>query len=158
MIESIRQLVGTPYVARSIDPAIGLDCITCAALVYRLIGKALGEPEAWIFPMPATYRSDGSIPLVDLLDYWREWIPAEPGMGRGVLMSDGHFGVQVDSDWVIHARDTTGVVLTRRRRLGPLITGYYRLRRPGDPEPTEPPESLLCCGLVKAGGPAEGRL
>ncbi len=140
--------MGTPYKARSIDPSVGLDCITCAAMVYKLIGEHLGEPESWIFPMPATYRTDGSMPLAELLDYWQLWIRAEPGMGRGVLMSDGHFGVQVDDQWVIHARESTGVVLTRRRILADRITGYYRLRRTGDPPPTEPPQDILRCGLA----------
>lgn len=158
MIDSIRQLVGTPYMDHSSDPAVGLDCVTCAALVYRLIGEAIGEPESWIFPMPATYATDGSIPLADLLNYWQLWIADTPGLGRGVLLTDGHFGVQVDDQWIIHARDTTGVVLSRRRTLAPLITGYFRLRRPGDPPPTNPPQSLLCCGLVQAGAPSAGRL
>ena len=80
-VASIRALVGVPYVFASTEPAAGLDCMSCASLVYRMIGEGLGDPEAWRFPFPIRYGPDGRIELDHLLDYYRHWEPARAELG-----------------------------------------------------------------------------
>ena len=129
---AVRALVGTPYAFGSIDPAVGLDCMTCAALVYRLIGKAVADTEGWVFPLPVKYGPDGRIELAHLVEYYRHWEPASRELGALVLLGDAHVGVQIDAaPWgdVIHCRPRTGVVISRHGRLRHQVTGYYRLRR-----------------------------
>lgn len=138
---SIRSLVGTPYIYGSGDPAFGLDCLTLCAEVWRILGEASGDPAAWRFPMPRDYRPD-MIPVDELLDWHGNWIEAVPDLGAIVLMGAGHLGVQIEpgpAGAVIHARESTGVVIQRQRVLRPFIAGYFRLRRPEDGPAEDPP-------------------
>jgi cell wall-associated NlpC family hydrolase len=153
-ISAIHALVGIPWVKGGTDPAIGFDCVTCAAEVYRLIGEAIGDPDGWRFPLPERWTDD-TIPLRALLEWHRFWEPCTKQFGAGVVLIDGHFGILIDSGWVIHARRRSGVVLQRATRLLPAITGYFRLR-PGGPGPVDP-KAIPVLRAIRAGHTEEPR-
>lgn len=139
MIPGLSELIGTQYVLGGRDPAVGLDCLTCARAVYELIGRATGDPDRWRFPMPSEY-SEGFMPIAAALEWYRWWQPCDYGFGAVVTLQEpGQFGlgVQIDSSRLIRAHHRAGVVLTRIGRLHRYITGIYRLRR-GDPAPPDP--------------------
>lgn len=140
-IPAIDQLVGTPWVYPAawprLDREAGMDCVTCCAEVYRLIGVGLGDPDAWRFPLPESWAAD-HFDLAVLLDWYRHWTPSSGGgFGCVVIMQDGHIGIEIDRSRVIHCRVRQGVVIQRRTILLPAITGYFRLR-PGGPGPADP--------------------
>jgi cell wall-associated NlpC family hydrolase len=145
-IRAIRDLLGRPWFLGSADPATGLDCLTCAALVYKLIGEARGEAERWRFPLPGTWR--------ELLEYHRLWSPAEPGFGSVVVIRGGHVGVEIEDGDVIHCGPRVGVVITPARRLQPFVTGrFVPATEPAKPDPVLRAAGFLFDYLPDASSP-----
>lgn len=129
----LTHLVGVPYRFKSDTPSLGLDCLTCAAHVYDAIGQAMGDPDAWRFPIPDDYETD-RIPKATLLEWATYWTPTWPIYGALVDLGHAHVGVLLDGPRIIHAdRHRAQVVIHRLDRLQSKIGGYFRLREAGEP-------------------------
>jgi hypothetical protein len=103
--------------------------------VYEIIGRVLGEPERWRFPVPSSYDPAArEMDPVEAERFAAHFIRLEgPEEFAGVLMSDQsghfprHFGVVVNGN-LIHGHLRAGIVRTPLARSGRFVIGYYRLR------------------------------
>lgn len=126
--QSIERLVGVPYRIHGRSIEDGLDCVTLASYVYSVIAGVTGDAAAWSFPPLRDYRR-GSIDPTALREYWKHWEPCEPRTFGSIVKMKNHIGVDLGDGRIIHARSTTGVIISREATLRPVIEGHYRRRR-----------------------------
>jgi hypothetical protein len=137
LVNEVRRLVGTPYRYGGRDTNEGLDCLTLAAVVYGIIGRP--------FPLPEDY-GPANIPAAAFLDWARHWEAAGPEPWAVVDFRPSHCGILLPGAGgdarpatVIHAREGSGVILTKLHRLGDLVQGFWRPAGMGEPEDRRPP-------------------
>ena len=126
-IETIRRLVGLPYIYLGDDPKAGLDCITLAQLVYEIIGNATGQPELWRFPMPVGYTVD-TLERQELERWHEHWEEVNPGTFGSIIEFRDHIGIYIGSGDFIHCQARQGVHLTRAASLNFLKPRWLRLK------------------------------
>ena len=144
--QELRELVGIRWALGKIDlqraQEDGLDCLGLMVAAYTIIGRHLGEPDLWRFPIPLGFPYDaelpegGWLPEDDIAEWSRHFTPTlVPVFGAAVTLNADHIGVLIEPArvggglHVLHAHKKSGVVLHPLARISRWATGFYTLRR-----------------------------
>lgn len=115
----------------------GVDCLELMVIAYAIIGRQVGDLEAWAFPVPIGYPYPEPLPSgawipEDQVDEWaRHWRPiTRPRLGDAVVFGEDHVGVILGRQprlEVIHCHRSHGTALHPLERLRRWASGTYRL-------------------------------